>query len=82
MIIRLKTESRACLLDSTPPGTLVHDVLAGAPMITRPGDTKGGGLYEFDCSDADCQELLKAASLFCPDAVREIEAQIGSQGGA
>ena len=78
MIIRLKADSRACLLDSTQPGTLVHDVLAGAPMITRPGDTMGG-LYEFDCSDTDCQELLKVASRFCPDAVREIEAEIGRQ---
>ena len=35
MTIRLKTESRVCLLDSTQPGSLVHDVLAGAPVITR-----------------------------------------------
>ena len=32
MIIRLKTESRACLLDSTQPGSLVHDVLAELPL--------------------------------------------------
>ena len=49
MTIRLKTESRACLLDSIQPGSLVHDVLAGAPVITRPGDPPDG-LYEIDCS--------------------------------
>ena len=78
MIIRLKTESRACLLDSTQPGTLVHDVLAGAPVITRPGDPLGG-LYEFDCSEADCLELLDVASQYCPEAAGEIEAIIGRQ---
>lgn len=78
MIIRLKTESRACLLDSTRPGSLVHDVLAGAPVIKRAGDPPGG-LYEFDCSDADCQELVKVASEHCPDAEHEIEAEIRRQ---
>ena len=75
MIIRLKTETRACLLDSTPPGSLVHDVLAGAPVISRPGDP-AGGLYEFDCSDADCEELKRVASSHCPAALDEIEAAI------
>lgn len=77
-MIRLKTESRACLLDSTTPGSLVHDVLAGAPVIQRPGDPPGG-LYEFDCSDADCRELVRVATEHCPDAVREIEAEIRRQ---
>jgi hypothetical protein len=75
MTIRLKTESRACLLDSTQPGSLVHDVLAGAPVISRPGDSPGG-LYEVECSDTDCQELMKVASQHCPEALHEIEAQI------
>lgn len=74
MMIRLKTEFRACLLDSTPPGSLVHELLAGAPVISRPGDPPGG-LYEIDCSDADCQELTKVAVQYCPDAVEEIEAE-------
>jgi hypothetical protein len=78
MIIRLKTESRACLLDSTQPGSLVHDGLAGAPVIRRPGDPPGG-LYEIDCSDRDCQELKRVASSHCPDALLEIEAAIGRQ---
>ena len=78
MIIRLKTASRACLLDSTRPGSLVHDVLAGAPVISRPGDPPGG-LYEFDCNDADCQELLKVAAEHCPDAVHEIHVEITRQ---
>jgi len=52
MTIRLKTESRACLLDSTKPWSLV---------ITRPGDPPAG-LYEIDCSDTDCQELMMVAS--------------------
>ena len=73
MIVRLKAESRACLLDSTQPGSLVHDVLAGAPVIRRPGDP-ASGFYEFDCSDSDCQELSRIAAQFCPDAVSEIEA--------
>ena len=77
-MIRLKTESRACLLDSTQPGSLVHELLAGAPVISRPGDPPGG-LYEIDCSDADCQELRTVAAGYCPDALREIEAEIGRQ---
>ena len=78
MILRLKADSRACLLDSTQPGSLVHDVLAGAPVIGRPGDPTGG-LYEIDCSDADCQELMMIAARFCPEALGEIEAAIGRQ---
>ena len=77
MIIRLKTESRACLLDSTQPGSLVHDVLAGAPVISRPGDPPGGR-YEIDCSDSDCQELKRVASEHCPDVLDEIEAAMSS----
>ena len=75
MTIRLRAESRACLLDSTQPGSLAHDILAGAPVITRPGDLQGG-LYEIECSDADCQELVRVASQYCSDAVLEIESQI------
>ena len=75
MVIRLKTESRACLLDSTQPGSLIHDVLEGAPVISRSGDPPGG-FYEIDCSDTDCQELMKVAAKFCPDALPEIEAQL------
>lgn len=78
MTIRLKTESRACLLDSTQPGSLVHDVLAGAPVISRPGDPPGG-LYEVECSDTDCQELMKVAARHCLEALHEIEAQINGQ---
>ncbi len=78
MIIRLKTESRACLLDSTQPGSLVHDVLAGAPVIHRPGDPPPG-FYEIDCSDRDCQELKRVAAEHCPDALPEIEAEIARQ---
>ena len=78
MIIRLKTESRACLLDSTQPGSLVHDVLAGAPVIRRPGDPPAG-LYEIDCSESDCQELKRIAAEYCPDALSEIEAEIARQ---
>jgi len=74
MTIRLKAESRACLLDSTQPGSLAHDVLAGAPVITRPGDPPGG-LYEIDLSDTDCQELITVASKHCPDALLEIQAE-------
>ena len=77
-MIRLKAESRACLLDSTKPGSLIHDVLEGAPVINRSGDPPGG-LYEIDCSDIDCQELLRVASDFCPDALPEIEAQFTPQ---
>lgn len=78
MTIRLKAESRACLLDSTQPGSLAHDILVGAPVISRPGDP-AGGLYEIDCTDADCQELTAVASKYCPDALREIEAEISRQ---
>lgn len=79
MTIRLKTESRACLLDCTQPGSLVcDDILAGAPVITRPGDPPGG-LYEIECSDADCQELATVASKCCPDALLEIETEIRRQ---
>jgi len=56
----------------------MHDVLAGAPVISRPGDPPGG-LYEIECSDADCQELIMVASKHCPDAVLEIETQIPRQ---
>lgn len=80
MTIRLKVESRACLLDSTQPGSLAHDVLAGAPVISRPGDPPGG-LYEIDCTDTDCRELMMVASKHCPGALREIEAEIGRQTG-
>ena len=80
MTIRLTVESRACLLDSTPPGSLAHDVLAGAPVISRPGDPPGG-LYEVDCTDTDCQELMRVASKHCPSALCEIEAQISRQTG-
>ena len=76
MTLRLKTESRACLLDSTRPGSLVHDILAGAPVVTRPGDPPGG-LYEIECSEADCQELAAVASQQCPDALLEIQAALG-----
>jgi hypothetical protein len=78
MTIRLKTESRACLLDSTQPGSPVHEVLAGAPVISRPGDAPGG-LYEIECSDTDCQELMKVAARHCPEALDEIQAQINGQ---
>lgn len=74
-MIRLKTEARACLLDSTQPGSLVHELLAGAPVISRPGDAPGG-LYEIDCSDVDCQELKRVAASYCADALHEIEAEI------
>ncbi|MGH7833269.1 MAG: hypothetical protein ACREQK_06475 [Candidatus Binatia bacterium] len=80
MVIRLKTESRACLLDSTKPGSLVHDVLAGAPVISRQGDPPGG-LYEVNCSDVDCRELMKVAADYCPDALIEIEAELSRQTG-
>jgi hypothetical protein len=78
MTIRLKIESRACLLDSTQPGSLVHDILAGAPVIRRPGDPPGG-LYEIECSGIDCQELMMVASKHCPEALREIEAEVNHQ---
>jgi hypothetical protein len=76
MIIRLTAESRACLLDSTQPGSLVHDVLAGAPIVSRSGDPPAG-LYEIDCSDTDCQELRRVAAEHCADALAEIEADLG-----
>ena len=76
MMIRLRADSRACLLDSRQPGSLAHDVLAGAPVITGPGDPPSG-LYEIDCTDEVCQELLLVASTHCPDALREIEAEMG-----
>jgi hypothetical protein len=78
MTIRLKAESRACLLDSTQPGSLVHDVLAGAPVIRRPGDPPAG-LYEIECSETDCQELMMVAAKHCPEALLEIEAEISRQ---
>lgn len=78
MIIRLQADWRACLLDRSQPGSLVHDVLAGAPVISRPGDPPGG-LYEIDCSDADCQELMTIAARYCPEALAEIEAAINRQ---
>jgi len=78
MMIRLQVASRACLLDSTQPGSLVHDVLSGAPVIRRPGDSPPG-LYEVDCSDSDCQELKRVAAQYCPDALREIEASMAQQ---
>jgi hypothetical protein len=52
MILRLKAESRACLLDSTKPGSLIHDILEGAPVIRRAGD-RPAGFYEINCSDVD-----------------------------
>lgn len=75
MTIRLKVDSRACLLDSTAPGSLAHDVLSGAPVVSRPGDPPSG-FYEIDCTESVCEELLKVASTHCPDAVGEIEAQL------
>ena len=78
MTIRLKVESHACLLDSTQPGSLVHDVLAGAPVISRPGDPPGG-MYEIDCTDTDCRELMIVAAKHCPDALLEIEAELSRQ---
>jgi hypothetical protein len=53
-------------------------MLAGAPVITRPGDPPGGR-YEIECSDADCRELAMVASKHCPDALLEIEAEIRRQ---
>jgi hypothetical protein len=78
MTIRLTSEARDCLLLNTQPGTLAHDVLSGAPLITRPGDA-AGGLYEVDCSDADCHELMSVAEKHCPAALREIEAAFSGQ---
>jgi hypothetical protein len=45
-------------------------------VITRAGDPPGG-FYEVNCSDTDCQELLSVAKNYCPDALREIETEIG-----
>jgi hypothetical protein len=78
MTLRLTAASRACLLDRTQPGSLAHDVLLGAPVIRRTDDPPGG-LYEVNCSDTDCQELITVASKYCPDALREIEAAISRQ---
>ena len=78
MMLRLTAASRACLLDRTQPGSLAHDVLEGAPVIRRAGDPPAG-LYEVNCSDTDCQELIRVASEYCPDALREIEAEISRQ---
>jgi hypothetical protein len=75
MMIRLTAESRACLLDSTQPGSLVHDVLAGAPIVSRSGDPPAG-LYEIECSDTDCQELMRVAAEHCPDALDELKADL------
>jgi hypothetical protein len=75
MTLRLKADSRACLLDSTRPGSLAHDLLAGAPVISRPGDPPGG-LYEIDCTETVCQEFIRVASEHCPDALGEIEAAL------
>jgi hypothetical protein len=72
-MLRLTAASRACLLDRTRPGSLAHDVLAGAPVVPRSGDPPGG-FYEVNCSDTDCRELLAVASEHCPEALREIEA--------
>jgi hypothetical protein len=73
MTIRLKAESRACLLDSTQPGSLAHDVLAGAPVISRPGDPPGAsgrsrgrahhvGLYNV------ARTAISALGLYDPEA--------------
>lgn len=78
MIIRLTAASRACLLDRTQPGSLAHDVLLGAPVTRRSGDPPAG-FYEVDCSETDCQELMTVASQHCPEALREIEAEISRQ---
>lgn len=81
MTIRLTAAARACLLDRTKPGSLAHDVLLGAPVIRRAGDPLAG-FYEVNCSDTDCQELMKVASECCPDALREIEAEMSRQSRA
>lgn len=77
-MIRLKTETRACLLDSTQPGSLLHELLSGAPVVTRAGDPPGG-LYEIDCSDESCEEMLAVAIKHCPESVHEIEAEVNRQ---
>ncbi|HEY3304439.1 MAG TPA: hypothetical protein VGL70_12980 [Candidatus Binatia bacterium] len=81
MTIRLTAAARACLLDRTQPGSLAHDVLLGAPVIRRTGDPLSG-FYEVNCSDTDCQELIRIASEYCPDALGEIEAEISRQNRA
>ena len=78
MTLRLRAEYRACLLDATEPGSLAHDLLAGAPVIQRPGDPETG-LYEIDCTETVCQELMTVARKHCPDALHEIEAELGRQ---
>jgi hypothetical protein len=47
-------------------------------VVNRSGDPPGG-LYEIDCSDALCQELMAIAARHCPDAVVEIETGLGRQ---
>lgn len=81
MTLRLTAASRACLIDRTQPGSLAHDVLLGAPVITRAGDPPGG-LYEVNCSDTDCEEMMTVARNYCPDALREIEAEMSRQNRA
>jgi hypothetical protein len=78
MTIRLTSESRDCLLLSTQPGSLAHDVLSGAPVIRRDGDPPAGR-YEIDCSDADCRELMMIAAKHCPGALGEIEAAMARE---
>jgi len=36
-----------------------------------------GGMYEIDCTDTDCRELMIVAAKHCPDALLEIEAELG-----
>lgn len=79
-MIRLNSATRACLLDSTRAGSLMHELLSGAPIVIRAGDPLGG-LYEIDCSDANCRELLDIASKHCPDSVGEVESAIKRVGG-
>ena len=78
MILRLTAEARACLLDRTQPGSDVHEILVGAPIVRRQGDA-AGGLYEMNFSITECDELKKIAAQHCPDAHREIEAEIKRQ---
>jgi hypothetical protein len=72
MMIRLNSETRACLLDSTEPGSLLHDILAGAPKVIRSGDPPGG-LYEIDCSDTEYRQLAAIAAEHCPNEVLLID---------